>query len=298
MKALRYLRNPGKLLLALDKRVPLLSDRLFLKLKFKDMMGYKLNLRHPKTFNEKIQWLKLHDRKPEYARMVDKIEAKKYVAEKIGEEYIIPTISTCDHFDEINLWQLPEQFVIKCSHDSGGLIVCRDRKDLDLAKARRKIETGLKKNFYYVSREWPYKSIKPRILIEECMTDDDREELTDYKFMCFGGEVKCIFTCTDRFSKDGLKVTFFDRDWNVLPFERKYPKSTVSIPKPPDLEKMIELSERLAKGMSFVRIDFYNPRPGVVKFGEITFYPGAGFEKFSPKEWDYRLGDLIKLPIE
>ncbi len=296
MKALRYLRNPRKLLLALDKRIPLLSDRLFLKLKFKDMMGYKLNLRHPKTFNEKIQWLKLHDRKPEYVQMVDKIEAKKYVAEKIGEEYIIPTISTRDHFDEINLWDLPEQFVIKCSHDSGGLIVCRDKNRLDVAAARKKIDKCLKKNFYYQSREWPYKNVKPKILIEKYMSDKKQKELVDYKFYCFNGSPKYLYVSEGLENHATAKIEFFDMDFRSAPFHRDdYMIFNTKPNKPETFEKMKSIARSLSKGIPFVRVDLYEIN-GKIYFGELTFTPCGGYMPFNPKEWDEKLGQILELP--
>ena len=296
MKALRYLRNPRKLLLALDKRIPLLSDRLFLKLKFKDMMGYKLNLRHPKTFNEKIQWLKLHDRKPEYVQMVDKIEAKKYVAEKIGEEYIIPTISTCDHFDEINLWNLPEQFVIKCSHDSGGLIICRDKNRLDVAAARKKIDKCLKKNFYYQSREWPYKNVKPKILIEKYMSDKKQKELVDYKFYCFNGSPKYLYVSEGLENHATAKIEFFDMAFRSAPFHRDdYMIFNTKPNKPETFEKMKSIARSLSKGIPFVRVDLYEIN-GKIYFGELTFTPCGGYMPFNPKEWDEKLGQILELP--
>lgn len=272
-----------------------ISDEKYLKRKYKMRIGRELNLDRPKTFNEKIQWLKLHDRNPEYTEMVDKYEVKKYVAEIIGEEYIIPTLGVYDKFDEIDFEKLPKQFVIKCTHDSGGLVVVKDKSRMDLEAIRKKINRSLKRNYYYVGREWPYKNVKPRIIVEKYMEDNNTDELTDYKVMCFGGKAKMIFTCTERFG-DGLKVTFFDLDWNKLPFERHYPASKRIIPKPKNLRKMIELSEKMAKGIPFVRMDWYEIN-GKLYFGEYTFYPGSGLEEFTPEEWDTRLGDLIDLRL-
>ena len=271
-----------------------INDEEYLKRMFKCSMKKELNLDNPQTFNEKLQWLKLYDRKPEYTTMVDKYAVKKYVADIIGEEYIIPTLGVWNHFDEIDFDKLPNQFVLKCTHDSGGIVICKDKNKLDLKSAKKKIEKCLKRNYYWSSREWPYKDVKPRIIAEPYMEDSKAYELIDYKFMCFNGEVKCSFTCSERFSEDGLKVTFFDKDWNVMPFERHYPASKNPPKKPINYDKMIQFSEQLSKGILFVRVDFYEIN-GQLFFGELTFYPGGGFEEFTPEEWDYQLGDFLKL---
>lgn len=272
-----------------------MPDDEYLKRIFRAYMGYKLDLDHPETFNEKLQWLKLFDRKPIYTSMVDKFDVKKFVAERIGEQFIIPTIGVWDYFDDINFSDLPEQFVLKCTHDSGGVVICRNKKEIDINAVRKKIEKCLKRNFFYWGREWPYKNVKPRIIAEQYMEDDNSNELTDYKFMCFGGKAKCSFVCTERFTKDGLKVTFFDREWNRMPFERHYPASKKAIPRPVNYDKMIELAEELSKDIPFVRVDFYETKR-LIFFGELTFYPGNGLEEFTPIDWDYRLGNWIKLP--
>lgn len=272
-----------------------LSDKDYIRLMYYCIMDRKINLDNPETFNEKLQWLKLYNRKKVYTTMVDKYEAKKYAASIIGEEYIIPTLGIYSSFDEIDFSKLPNQFVMKCTHDSGGVVICKDKSKLDLNFARKKINSCLKNNFFYVGREWPYKDIKPRIIIEEYMNDQKNEELSDYKFMCFHGKVKCSFVCSERRSKEGLKVTFFDLDWKKMPFERHYPCSNEEIPKPVKYEEMIQLSEKLAKDLPFVRIDFYEVN-GKVYFGEITFFPGNGTEEFTPEKYDYLLGSWIQLP--
>lgn len=278
----------------------LIPDKVFLEYEFKKTIGRSLNLRNPQTFNEKLQWLKLYDRKPIYTAMVDKYEAKKYVANIIGDQYIIPTIGVWNNFDEIEFDSLPLQFVLKTTHDSGGVVVVKDKRKLDIDSARSKIEKSLRRNYYYsLGREWPYKNVKPRIIAEKYMSDEsgisqDSGELTDYKLMCFNGKVRCTFTCTDRFN-GGLKVTFFDNDWNVLPFERHYPKSDKPIARPRQFEKMKELAEKLSKDIPFVRTDFYEVGDDIY-FGELTFFPGSGFEEFNPESWDYELGSWIRLP--
>ena len=270
------------------------SDEEYLRQIYRFRMGKDLNLDNPKTFNEKLQWLKLHDRKPEYTTMVDKYEVKKYVDNLIGEEYIIPTLGIWDSVEEIELDKLPKKFVLKCTHDSGSIVICKDKSKLDFEAAKKKLKKGLDRNLFWYGREWPYKDVKPRIIAEPYMEDGKAHELIDYKFMCFNGVVKCSFTCSERFTESGLKVTFFDKDWNVMPFERHYPASKNPPKKPINYDKMIQFSEKLSKGISFVRVDFYEIN-GQLFFGELTFYPGSGFEEFTPEEWDYKLGDFLKL---
>lgn len=272
----------------------ILPDKLYLKITYRIRFGEKLDFNNPKTFNQKLQWLKLYDRNPRYINMVDKILVKEYVSDIIGKEYVIPTLGVYNSFDDINFEELPDKFVIKCNHDSGSIVICNDKKKFDYIKAKKKINKGLKTDAYFWGREWPYKNVNRKILIEQYMKDDNSNELKDYKLMCFNGEVKCSFVCNERFSKDGLKVTFFDNDWKRLPFERHYQQSNDNIKKPKNFDKMIELAEILARDIPFVRIDFYEVS-GKIYFGEITFFPGSGWEEFNPKEWDNRLGSWIKL---
>lgn len=410
-------------------------EEWYLKRQFKKRVGYSLNLDNPRTFNEKLQWLKLYDRNPLYTKMVDKYEAKKYAADIIGEEYIIPTLGVWDHFDEIDFDQLPGQFVLKCTHDSGSIVICKDKDKLDRKRAKEKLERGLRYNYYYRGGfEWPYKNVKPRIIAEKYMVDESRTELkdykvfnfngepkiiqvdydrfvehkrnlytvdwkyieaaiefatdaghqiprpkrldemlnlasklaadiphvrtdfysiedkiyfgemtffhgsgfekfipeefgaklgncvniqggvilsgngyilivratesctdlTDYKFMCFNGKMKCSFTCTGRNTDRGLYVTFYDRDWKKLPFSRHYPAEQIAMPKPVSYEKMVDLAEKISAPLKFSRIDFYEIS-GKIYFGEITFFPGNGMEEFSPEEWDYKIGSWIRL---
>ena len=270
-----------------------MSDETFLKIEYYLNLKRKLNLDNPKSFNEKIQWLKINDRAERYVKMVDKNDAKELIADAIGAEYVIPTIGVYDSFDDIDFDKLPNQFAIKCTHDSGGIVICKDKAKFDIDAARKTINKYLKRRYYYIHREWPYKNVKPRVLVEKYMKDNDNDELVDYKVMCFNGVAMLIFTCTERVG-DGLKVTFFDLDWNRLPFERHYPVSKKTIKKPKNLKKMIDLSERLSSGLPFVRIDWYEIN-GKLFFGEYTFYPGAGLEEFTPDKWDDKLGDLIDL---
>lgn len=273
-----------------------MDDETYLKKVFQMELGYPLNLDNPQTFNEKLQWLKLYNRKPEYTMMVDKYAVRKYIADTIGEQYLIPLLGVWDSPDEIDFDALPNRFVLKCNHNSGtGMCICRDKSKLDIKKVKAELRKGLKENYYLHGREWPYKDVPRKIICEKYMEDKPAQELTDYKLMCFGGEVQCIFTCTDRFSPDGLKVTFFDKDWNLLPFTRHYPASEIPIEAPKQLKKMIALSETLSAKLPFVRTDFYEVN-GNIYFGELTLSPGCGFEEFDPEEWDEKLGKLITLP--
>lgn len=293
-------RNPKNLLKKINRNYPMLfqwmNDEQCIRFWYQYYLGKKADLKNPKTFNEKLQWLKLNNRRPEYTRMADKYEAKHYVAEKIGEEYIIPTLGVWDHFDEINFDQLPDQFVLKCTHDSGGLVICRDKAKLDLAKAKKRIERCLNRNYYLSWREWPYKDIRPRILAEQYMADTTgSDELKDYKFFCFDGQVKCFKIDFDRFVDH--HANYYDENGSLLPFgEAAYPpKYDVQLDLPKELEKMKKLASELSKGVPFLRVDFYEA-DGNVYFGEMTFFPASGFGRFEPEEWDYKLGEWIHLP--
>lgn len=295
-KILRVLLHPSKILIFLDNhRIIKLPDKLYLELMYKNKFNKKLDLVNPKTFNEKLQWLKLYNRKDIYTTMVDKIDVKEYVSNIIGEEYIIPTLGIYNKFDDIDFEKLPKQFVIKCTHDSGGIVIVKDKNEFNKDKAKSIINKSLKNNYYYNWREWPYKNVKPRIIIEKFMEDEKYSQLNDYKLMCFNGKVKCSFVCSERDNiKDGLAVTFFDNDWNKMPFTRHYRNSNKEIRKPYNFTKMIDLAERLAKDIPFVRIDFYEINKKIY-FGEVTFFPGAGIEEFNPEKWDEIIGGWIDL---
>lgn len=291
------LHNPRKIIAATLTRIaPIFPDKLYLKMLFRLRMGYKLNLDNPQTFSEKLQWLKLYNRKPEYTQMVDKVEAKKYVAGIIGEEYIIPTLGVWNSVDEIDFAKLPNQFVLKCTHDSGGIVICSDKTKLNIRAAKAKLRKGLKKNYYYQNREWPYKNITPRIIGEEYMVDESGYELKDYKFFCFDGEPKALFIATDRGkANEETKFDFFDMDFNHLPFTNGHPNSPRPVMKPKSFEEMKLLAAKLSEGMPHARIDFYDIN-GKVYFGEITFFHWSGTMPFDPIEWDYKFGEWIKLP--
>lgn len=280
--------------LAALEHLTFLDDATYLKMRYALKMGKRLDLDDPKTFNEKLQWLKLHDRNPLYTTLVDKAAVKPWVAERIGWEHVVPTLGVWDSFDKIDFDELPERFVLKCTHDSGGLAICRDRATFDMDAARKKIEKSLRRNYYFHGREWPYKDVCPRVLAEEYLDSPATSEITDYKLMCFNGRARCAFTCTGRAGGD-LRVDFFDLDWNRLPFTRHYSASDVPPEAPLRLHEMVGISERLAKGMPFVRVDFYEVA-GETYFGELTFYPGNGMEEFDPEQWDEELGSWVTLP--
>lgn len=272
-----------------------MGDETFLRKVYKLHFGKELNLENPKTFNEKLQWLKLHDRKPEYTRMVDKYEAKKYVAEKIGEQYTIPTLGVWDKFDEIDFDSLPNQFVLKCTHDSGGLVVCKDKTKLDIPTAKKKINKHLKRKYFYIWREWPYKNVKPRIIAEKYMEDEKTTELRDYKIFCFNGEAKLLFIATDRQTEgEETKFDFFDMEFNHLPFTNGHPNAKIPPEKPVCFDEMRELAEKLSAGIPHLRVDFYEVN-GRVYFGELTFSHWSGMTPFDPPEWDEKLGNWITL---
>lgn len=269
-----------------------MPDEMYLKFMFRLRMHRKLNLRNPQFFNDKIQWTKLYDRRPEYTTYVDKYAVKQYVAKKIGSQYIIPTIGVWDDFDDIDFDKMPDKFVLKCTHDSGGLVICNDKEKLDIEQARKKINKCLKRNYYWMGREWPYKDVPHRIIAEQYMADD----LRDYKLFCFDGVPRMTLVCSERFTKDGLKEDFYDEAWNHLNVQRPtHGNAILPIQRPKQYELMKKLAAELSEKMPFARIDFYEINEKVY-FGEITFYPASGFEGFKPEEWDLKLGEWIKLP--
>lgn len=293
----RILKNPSRIFIGLLVRTARFwPDKLYIQLRFYFEMGQKLNLKNPKTFNEKLQWLKLYNRKPEYTTMVDKYAVKMYVANIIGEEHIIPTLGVWNSIDEIDWDTLPNQFVLKTTHGGGGsgIVICKNKETFDYNGAYRKIKHSLSRDIYISDREWPYKDVPKRIIAEKYIVDDAGLELKDYKFFCFNGKVECFKVDFDRFKSH--KANYYDRNANLLPFwEVICPADHSKIfEKPKNFDKMIELAEVLAKGIPFVRIDFYNVN-GKIYFGEITFYPAAGIGKFEPSEWDEKLGEKLIL---
>lgn len=254
------------------------------------------NLRNPVTYNEKLNWLKLHDRRAEYVRMVDKYEAKEYVAGLIGREYIIPTLGVWERFDDIDFNALPDQFVLKCTHDSEGVVIVRDKSRMDIEAARDKIEAAMKCNFYYIGREWPYRNIKPRIIAEQYMEDHVDGELRDYKFFCFNGEPKAMFIASER-GPGTTKFDYYDLDFHHLDLIQHYPNAAKPPRKPDTFEQMIELARTLTRGIPHVRADFYEV-DGRLYFGELTFFHFSGFMPFQPAKWDKIFGKWLELPVK
>lgn len=272
-------------------------DEKFLKRKFAAIMGEDLDLEVPRTFNEKLQWLKLYNRRPEYTIYVDKYKVREYVAKTIGEAYLIPLLGVWDSPTEIDFSMLPNKFVLKCNHNSGlGMIICTDKSKLDIHRVKKDLKRGMEQNYYLVGREWPYKNVPKKIIAEKYMENKNGEEgLNDYKFYCFSGRVEFVMINTERFSKGGARADYVDREYNRLEMKWGYDRSKELPSKPEKFSEMIELAEKLAEGIPHVRIDLYFSN-GNIYFGEMTFFDGSGFAKFEPKDWDYILGAKLKLP--
>lgn len=271
----------------------ILNDAEYISQRFQYFIGYRPNLDKPRTFNEKLQWLKLYDYRKEYTQLVDKYLVRQYVKERIGDEYLAPMLGIWNRFEEIDFEKLPEKFVLKCTHDSGSMVVCKNREKFQKEKVQRFLESRLQMNYFWVGREKPYKDVERKIIAEKFL-EGKNGKLIDYKFLCANGKTKYIFTCSDRNTENGLHVNFYRTDWSPLPFERHYPKQKREIEKPVQLEEMIGLAEKLAEGIKFVRVDFYLIDEKIY-FSELTFYPGGGVEEFTPEEWDYELGKIIEI---
>ena len=296
-----FKRNKTAFLASILKRVPFLfkDDELYLKLLFLFEMHYWPDLKHPKTFNEKLQWLKLHNRKPEFTTMVDKYAVKKYVADRIGEQYIIPTLGVWDSFDQIDFDSLPNQFVLKTTHGGGGLavVICKDKKTFDKRRAKRILEKSLHSDIYMKYREWPYKDVPKRIIAEKYMVDESGTELKDYKFFCFNGEPKYMLLVSGR-QAGKKRFDYFDLNWNHLPVHDVGCPGAERLPaKPDNFEEMIFIAKKLSKGMTHVRVDLYNINCKIF-FGELTFFDGSGLSVYEPREWDFKFGQFLKLPID
>jgi len=272
------------------KTVP---TRLWLKTEYYIRVNKNLNLSNPQTYNEKLQWLKLYDRKPEYTMMADKYEVRKYIADKIGEEYLIPLLGVWEKFESIDFDKLPNQFVLKPNHTSGNVFVCKDKTKINYEELEKEVNSWMERDYYWVHREWPYKNIQPRIICEKYMVDESGVGLKDYKFFCFNGEPKAMFIATDR----GIdtRFDFYDMEFNHLPFMQHYKNSDKNIQKPAGFDEMIKLSKILSKEIPHVRVDFYDIN-GRIYFGEMTFYHFSGCEKFEPEKYDEIFGSWLVLP--
>lgn len=296
-KLKRYLADPYWALGCdlIERHPNWMSDEFYIRTLWRMVMGYKLDLKNPKTFNEKLQWLKLYDHNPLYTTLVDKLRVKDWVAEKIGTQYVIPTLAVWDSVEEIDISQLPDQFVLKCNHDSGSVIVCKDKATFDLDSAKGLLSKALKHNFYWEGREWPYKYVKPCIFAEVYMESSTSNDLPDYKFFSFNGVVKALFIATERGSQETeTKFDFFDVNFNHIKVTNGHPNADSLPKKPISFDEMVKLSSILSKSIPQVRCDFYevNEHP---YFGELTFFHWGGMVPFEPTDWDYKFGEWIDI---
>lgn len=278
------------------KMLRVLPDKTYIQFVYFVHFHKFANLKNPKTFNEKIQWLKLYDRKEEYTAMVDKYLVKDYVAAKIGEEYLIPTLGVWDSPEEIDFDLLPQQFVLKWNHDSGSIVICKDKSKLNTEDAIKKLQKGKNYSGFWYGREWPYKNVKAKVIVEKYMEDSKTKDLRDYKFFCSNGVPILMYVATDRQADgDEVKLDFFDMDYRHIDVRQGHPNANIIPQKPQKFQLMKELASELSKGIPHVRVDFYEANEEVY-FGEMTFYHFSGFLPFEPKEWDLKFGECIKLP--
>lgn len=301
-KAFKLIVTPHELALWLNTHgfSWMFTDEFLIKCAFKKRMGYTPDLNNPVTFSEKLQWLKLHDRKPEYTTMVDKYAVKEYVSSIIGEEYVIPTLGVWDRFEDIDFNTLPNQFVLKATHDSGGLVICKDKSHLDYEKAKKNLNDSLKRDYYLYSREWPYKNVPRKIICEEFLSDESSEEnggLVDYKFYCFNGCVDCVQVCIDRASGD-TKFYFFDKTWKLMKINiyGQAVSDDFTLPRPKKLAEMFDIARKLSKGHPYLRVDLYECNDKIY-FGELTFSPLSGYNSDLLPEGNQYFGDLIDLSL-
>lgn len=297
---INYIKHPSRLLDSLVRHFgQWLPDDEYVKLRYRFHMGKRLNLKKTKTFQEKLQWLKLYDHNTEYTKMVDKILAKKYVASIIGSEYVVPLLGIWDRPENIEWDSLPDRFVLKTNHGGGntGVVICKNKDSFDRERAILKLDNSLNQDVYHSLREWPYKDINKKVFAEQYLESvPGQDDLPDYKFFCFNGEVKALFIATDRQNpNEDVKFDFFDADFNHLPFKQGHENAKVLPAKPSSFEEMKIIAKKLSKGIPHVRIDLYevNGRP---MFGEMTFYHFAGMVPFKPEEWDYKFGEWLSLP--
>ena len=274
----------------------LLPDSVYLKFRYRKVFGKKLSFRKPQRFSEKIQWLKLHDRKELYHHLVDKYEVKDYIGKIIGEEYIIKNIGVWERYEDIDFSILPDKFILKCTHDSASVTICTDKSKFNIKEHSWKYtDIFMKRDYYHFeNKQWAYKGIKPRIIAEEYLEDDKYSSLADYKLYCFNGKAKCVYVTINRFTN--LRVNIYDLEWNKMPFDHIHQSTDEVIDKPHNLNLMVELAEKIARFIDnpYVRVDFYEVK-GKVYFGEVTFYPEGGMGYFDPIEWDYTFGSWIDL---
>ena len=274
---------------------PFVSDEFFLKVAFRLRVGYWPDFDQPRSYNEKLQWLKLHDKHPEYTQMVDKVAAKDYVTGIVGEKYIIPTIGVWNSVEEIEWDKLPGQFVLKASHDSGGVVVCKDKSKLDIELAKYKLRGAGKKDYTKYTKEYPYYDVPHRFIAEQYMEDESGFELKDYKFFCFDGEPRFLFVATGRQQHD-TRFDFYDLEFNHLPVLNGHPNADLWPTKPQNYNEMLDVAAKLSQGIPHVRVDLYNIN-GKIYFGELTFFHWSGMTPFDPREWDFKFGEYLKFPV-
>ena len=270
-----------------------MDDEKYLKLMYRCCFGKKLDLQNPKTFNDKLQWLKLYNRKPEYVKLADKYAVNTYVRDTVGEEYLIPTLGVWSSPEEIEFQTLPNQFVLKCTHDSDSAIVCRNKNMLDTKAITVKLKRYMKRNYFFFAREWPYFYIEPRIIAQPYLTDKSGTAVKDYKFLCFQGKVKALYVISDRFTD--IRHDYFDADYHHISLQIHYPNADITPEKPKSFDQMIQLAEKLSQGFCHVRVDFYEA-DGRIYFGELTFFHWGGIEAFEPESYDEMFGEWIHLP--
>lgn len=289
-----YFKHPARVFLQQGKgrMFRWMDDETYVKLLYKSVMDEPLHLEDPKTFNEKVQWTKLYDRNPIYTQLVDKLKVRSFVADRVGEEYLVPLLGSWKNADQIQFETLPNRFVLKCNHDSQNVIVCRDKSECNTSEIRKRMKKALKKNYFYVGREWAYRDVEPCVLAEEYL-EDESGSLNDYKFFCFDGEPRFMYVASGR--QTDFRMDFFDMDFDHLPICGNKPWSDDPISKPECFEEMKTVCAALAKGIAQVRIDLYNVN-GRPFFGEMTFYNWNGIARFDPPEWDLKFGNCWDLP--
>lgn len=294
---INYIKNPSCLFDALVVHYgQWLPNSVYISLRYRFQMRRRLHLKHPRSFQEKLHWLKLHDQNPEYTAMVDKILVKDYVSQKIGEQYVIPLLGVWNKPEDIDWEMLPDRFVLKTNHSGGntGVIICHDKNQLDRQRVIDQLNKSLELDVYHYLREWPYKNINKKVFAEKYM-EDEFGELRDYKFFCFDGEVKALFIATDRQTiGEDLKFDFFDADFNHLPIKQGHPNSPILPKKPSSFEEMKHLASILSEGIPHVRVDFYEVN-GKPLFGELTFCHFGAMVPFEPEEWDYKFGEWLNI---
>lgn len=297
-KIFEWIRHPSMIVnhILKFKISRLLPDNIFLSIKYRMSNGTILHLDNPKTYNEKLQWQKIHDRDPLFTKLADKFAVRDFVAEKIGKQYLVPLVGVYANIADIDVVGLPSCFVLKPTHTSGDVLFCRDKATFDWGKAKRLMNSWLSSNYYWYDREWVYKEIKPRIICEEIIKTVDGNPPRDYKIFCFDGEPKMAFVASDR--SNGTKFDFFDIAWNRLPLKQHYPNSTYEIPKPIQWNEMIQIAKQLSVGFPQVRVDLYVDADEQILFGELTFFHFSGFEPFEPASYDALLGSWVQLPKE